>query len=275
MTVTRIGVVANLQKPSVGTFLDSFVEELGAGGFDVFLDEEMKGSVRCPGAFGIPGDADMIVALGGDGTILKVARMFSEREIPIFGINLGRLGFLAEEIGIEGIKRIREGRFTIQKRMRAAASVVQGTETVRSLSALNDIVVHGAGFSRMITIRSEVDGKLVREYSGDGIIVATPTGSTAYSLAAGGPLVLPTMEAIILAPLCPHSLSVRPMVLDAGRRITLTVVRKKASCMITFDGQVGVELGEGQHVEIERCRNATRLVVPDDYDFFSLLREKL
>jgi NAD+ kinase len=136
-------------------------------------------------------------------------------------------------------------------------------------------VIHGAGFSRMITIRSEVDGKLVREYSGDGLIISTPTGSTAYSLAAGGPLMLPTMEAVILAPLCPHSLSIRPMVLDAGRRITLTVVRRKASCVMTFDGQEGIELRDGQRVEIDKCKYVTKLVVREDYDFFSLLREKL
>jgi NAD+ kinase len=275
MAYNRIGVVANLRKPNVVSFIGEFVQKVQADGFELHLDEEIEGTVQCDAAYGIPDDCDMLVALGGDGTILKVARQFSHLEIPIFGINLGRLGFLAEEAGMEGMRRIKEGRFSIQNRMRIAVAVKEKTTTLKRLCALNDIVVHGAGFSRMIAIRTEVDGQLIREYSGDGVILATPTGSTAYSLAAGGPLLLPTMQAIILTPLCPHSLSIRPIVLDADSTITLEVVRKKSNCMVTVDGQVGVELTERQHVEVERCKNVTKLIVPDDYDFFSLLREKL
>lgn len=275
MNFKRIGVVVNLQKPNVASFLEQFVRDARADGFELFLDEEIRDSIALDAAYGITDGCDLIVVLGGDGTIIKAARQFAHREIPIFGINLGRLGFLAEEAGSSGMKRIKEGRFSIQDRMRISASVMEGNTAVESLCALNDIVVHGAGFSRMITVRSEVDRQLVREYSGDGVIVATPTGSTAYSLAAQGPLLLPTMRAIILSPLCPHSLSIRPMVLDADRKINLTVVRKKSNCMMTVDGQVGVELAENQHVEVERCAQVTKLIVPDDYDFFSLLREKL
>lgn len=275
MRYKTIGVIVNPEKPNIASFLAEFIRGAREDGFDLYLDEDARGSVACDADYGIPDACDMIVVLGGDGTIIKAARQFAEREIPIFGINLGRLGFLAEEAGSQGMKRIKEGRFSIQKRMRISASVMEGKRTVASLCALNDIVVHGAGFSRMITIRSEVDGQLVREYSGDGVIVSTPTGSTAYSLAAQGPLLLPTMEAIILSPLCPHSLSIRPMVLDSDRKIALTVVRKKSNCVMTVDGQVGVELADNQHVEVARCPRVTRLIVPDDYDFFSLLREKL
>lgn len=275
MNFKRIGVVVNLQKPNVASFLEQFVRDARADGFEIFLDEEIRDSIALDAAYGISDECDLIVVLGGDGTIIKAARQFAHREIPIFGINLGRLGFLAEEAGSSGMKRIKEGRFSIQDRMRISASVMEGNTAVESMCALNDIVVHGAGFSRMITVRSEVDRQLVREYSGDGVIVATPTGSTAYSLAAQGPLLLPTMQAIILSPLCPHSLSIRPMVLDADRKINLTVVRKKSNCMMTVDGQVGVELAENRHVEVERCAQVTKLIVPDDYDFFSLLREKL
>jgi NAD+ kinase len=127
----------------------------------------------------------------------------------------------------------------------------------------------------MVTLQTEVDGKFLREYSADGVILATPTGSTAYSLSAGGPLIMPTMEAIVIAPLCSHSLNIRPIVLEAGQTVRVKIISRRSKVNVTVDGQVGHELNEGQHVEIQKSDHSTKLVVPEDYDFFSLLREKL
>jgi NAD+ kinase len=167
------------------------------------------------------------------------------------------------------------GRFVVQSRMRLTGQVQSGKNTGKSFTALNDIVIHSTGYSRMVTLRTEVGGKLLRELSADGVIVATPTGSTAYSLSAGGPVLEPTLDAIMLTPLNPHTMSIRPMVLDATETVRVQVIAAPSGLMITVDGQQGIDVGLSDHVEIRRDTRVTRLVVPDNYDFFHRLREKL
>lgn len=280
MTATkfhRIGVVANLQKEEVRRFLPEFVPALVRERFEVFIEPHTQPHLTSTDGveIGIGKHCDVIVSLGGDGTILFTARQYAEFEIPILGINVGHLGFLAEPLRDDTLQRIKDGRFRIQNRMRIAAVVKKGDEVIQILSALNDVVVHGAGFTRMVSLRTSVDGRALREYRADGVIIATPTGSTAYSLAAGGPLMEPTMEAIVVTPLCPHTTSLRPLVLDPKERIHIQVWGARSRITVTVDGQEGSYLGEGQHVVVEKSDKVTRLVVPEDYDFFNLLREKL
>ena len=273
----RIGVVANLKKEVVRPFLPEFVAELTGSGFEVFVEPRMQPYLTSLDnvTIGIGRQCDAIVSLGGDGTILAVARQYVDLELPILGIKLGRLGFLAESRTSDIVSRIRDGRFEVQKRMRILASLVEGDKVIETFSALNDIVVHGAGFSQMVTLRTIVDGALLREYRADGVIVSTPTGSTAYSLSAGGPLLAPTMEAILMTPLCPHTMSIRPMVLDPHERISIEVVAARSKIIVSVDGQEGSYMKEGHSVVVEKSDKVTRLLVPDDYDFFNLLREKL
>jgi NAD+ kinase len=273
----RIGVVANLNKEGVRPFLAEFVPDLVKEGFEVFVEPSMQPYLGSLDGLqiGVAKQCDVIVSLGGDGTILFTARQYADLEIPILGINVGRLGFLAETFKSDTIERLKNGRFRIQKRMRIVAAMTEGERVVQEFSALNDVVVHGAGFSRMVTLRTIVDGRLLREYRADGVIIATPTGSTAYSLSAGGPLMEPTMEAILVTPLCPHTMNLRPMVLDPAERIEIHVVGARSRIIVTVDGQEGSYLEEGQHILVEKSEKVTKLVVPEDYDFFSLLREKL
>jgi NAD+ kinase len=274
--IRRVGLAVNQEKREAMEAARRAIEELNRAGLEIVLDEELQG--RLDGAAeggGIDERCDLILALGGDGTLLRVARRYESLEIPIMGVNLGRLGFLAADVGPEAFGRLREGRLRVEERMRVTATIRRDGKVRRRISALNDVVVHGAGFSRMITIRTEVENRFLREYAADGVIVATPTGSTAYSLSAGGPLILPSMQAIVLTPLCPHSLSIRPILFDADRRIRLRVIAQKIPTLVTADGQEGVELEPGDYVEVERADRVTRLVLPDDYDFFALLREKL
>ena len=274
----RIGIGANLQKEPAVPMLDTLVTSLGAAGFDLFLDKGIAEALpHGHGAgvpTGIPDDCDLFIAVGGDGTILRYARALDTRETPILGLKAGQLGFLTEGRFDDIAARLRNGRFDIQKRMRIEAAVRSNGTTIQTFTALNDIVVHGAGFSRMVKIRTEVDGTLLGDYRADGIIVATPTGSTAYSLSAGGPLLAPGVQAMILTPLSPHMLSVRPLVLGAEQVVALHVVAGQ-NIVVTIDGQDGYELSPEQHLEIKRSERFTHLVVPDDYDFFALLREKL
>ncbi len=259
--------------------LHELVPSLHAGGFELFLDKGIDQVIDVPDGVGpsgrIPNDCDVFIAVGGDGTILRYARRFDELEMPILGVKGGQLGFLTEGRADQITQWLREGRFRIQKRMRIQADVLENGDSVNSFTALNDIVIHGAGFSRMVKLRTEVDGELMREYRADGIIVATPTGSTAYSLSAGGPLLAPTLRAIILTPLSPHTMSVRPLVVDAEQTVGIRVLAGRSKIVVTIDGQDGCELEENQHLEIKRSSRDTHLVVPEDYDFFALLREKL
>jgi NAD+ kinase len=273
----RIGVVANLKKDEVRPFLPEFVAELTEAGFEVFVEPRMQPYLETldNATVGIGRQCDAILSLGGDGTILAVARQYVDLDLPILGIKLGRLGFLAESRTADIVTRIREGRFRVQKRMRIQATLVEGNDVIERFSALNDIVVHGAGFTQMITLRTIIDDTLLREYRADGVIVATPTGSTAYSLSAGGPLLAPTMEAILMTPLCPHTMSIRPMVLDPHERISVEVVAARAKTIVSVDGQEGSYLKEHQRVVVKKSDKCTRLLVPEDYDFFTLLREKL
>jgi NAD+ kinase len=273
----RIGLGANLAKDEAAGLVERLLPALVSEGFDVFLDDDLRPHVRAENGtrYGIPADADLILTVGGDGTVLKFARRFAEAQIPILGVKMGRLGFLTEG-RIEQVARwLREGRYQIQRRMRIVAEIRGGAQPQAAFTALNDVVVHGSGFSRMVRVRVEVDGRLVREYAADGVIAATPTGSTAYSLAAGGPLVEPTIEAMVLTPLNPHTMRVRPLVVDARQRITISVLAARADIRVTIDGQEGVALQNDQHVLVHESEKFTPLVVPVDYDFFELLREKL
>jgi NAD+ kinase len=170
---------------------------------------------------------------------------------------------------------LRDGNFEVQRRMRIRGEVRSGSRTVSTFSALNDFVVHSTGYSRMVRLRVEVGGKLLRELSADGLIIATPTGSTAYSLSAGGPVVEPTLNAIILTPLNPHTMSIRPLVVDATETVAVHVLAAPSGLMVTVDGQEGVELDVSHTVAVSRDPRVTNLLVSDDYDFFALLREKL
>ena len=275
--VKRIGVVANLGKPEMRKLLDEFVPALLKERFEVCMDEDTAGARKWPDDIqvGLDNSCDIIAALGGDGTILKVARQYSNLTAPILGVQIGRLGFLAKGRTSDNIDLIKEGRYRIQKRMRISAAVKDRGKTVKRFTALNDVVVHGSGFSRMVTLRTEADNTFLREFSADGVILATPTGSTAYSLSAGGPLLMPTIQAIILTPLCPHSLNIRPIVLDSKQTVLVRVISDRTDIRVTIDGQEGVKLEAGQYVEIKKSPRSTHLIVPEDYDFFALLREKL
>jgi NAD+ kinase len=273
----RIGVVANLKKDEVRSFLPEFVTELAREKFEIFIEPHMHSYLPANARVetGVGRHCDVIVSIGGDGTILFTARQYADYEIPILGINLGHLGFLAETSKKDTVQRIKDGSFLIQDRMRIVASVRAGDTAIQSLSALNDVVIHGAGFTRMVTVRTAVDSRLLRDYRADGVIIATPTGSTAYSLSAGGPLLAPNMEAILVTPLCPHTMGIRPMVLDPLERIEIRVSGAREKINVTIDGQEGMYVGENQFVLVEKSDKVTRLLVPEDYDFFALLREKL
>ncbi|MBE0067704.1 NAD(+)/NADH kinase [Thermoanaerobacterium thermosaccharolyticum] len=222
--------------------------------------------------------SDFIVALGGDGTILNVARQCASFSTPILGVNLGHLGFLAEvdnENIYEAVEKIIKGEFSIDKRMMLEASVVKDNMEVVNFIALNDIVVTRDSFSRMVKLKVFVNEQYVNTYLADGIIISSPTGSTAYSLSAGGPIVYPNLELFVITPICPHTLHSRSIIVSEKDRIKLVIVGENQDVMITTDGQQGYKLDSGDNIYIRKSNKYTNLIRLKNTNFFDLLRSKL
>jgi NAD+ kinase len=223
-------------------------------------------------------EADLLVVLGGDGTLLSLARAAGDREVPILGINLGTLGFLAEvSVGEMGAahERVLAGEMAIERRMRLGIELVQGGAAPRSWLALNDAVIAKGASARIIDLETHADGQLVTIYHGDGLIVSTPTGSTAYSMSAGGPILLPGVASIVLTPICAHALTQRPLVLPDGAVVEVIVHTRGGDVQLAVDGQEGAVLEDGDRVTIRRSPVPTLLVVPPQRSRFEVLRNKL
>jgi NAD+ kinase len=228
-------------------------------------------------------DADLFLALGGDGTLLRAARLAARRDAPVVGVNLGQLGFLTAAGGDEleqSLDSIVAGDYELDRRFTLEASVLHadGTESRRFL-ALNDFVVHKGGLARVTRLSLSVGlangHDEIGSFSGDGVILSTPTGSTAYSLSAGGPIVVPEVPCIIVTPICPHSLGLRPLVIPAEDTVEVTPLDRTAELVLTVDGQFGVNLGAGDAVRVERGAITVQLVRFPGQTFFSTLRRKL
>lgn len=227
------------------------------------------------------GGLDVLLTLGGDGTLLQGARLAGPRGIPVVGCNLGRLGFLtaAPLEDLDWIlERLVEGDYREERRLALDVAVRRadaGAEPDARFYALNDAVIHKTGFARLITLRVWVDDEEVGQYSADGIVLATATGSTAYSLSAGGPVLVPSLDAIVATPISPHTLAVRPVVIPSDSRVVVEVRPRSEQTILTVDGQAGVELAAGDRVEVAPSDDAVRLVQFLDQSFFSVLRRKL
>lgn len=225
----------------------------------------------------LPGQADVLVVLGGDGTLLSVARLVGDLGVPILGVNLGGLGFLtaftAEEM-FPALEALRRGDLVVEERMMLAARVTRHGERLTEYVALNDVVITKSAMSRIITLAVSVEGQFATGYRADGLIVSTPTGSTAYCLSAGGPIVYPTMDAMVLTPICSHTLTNRPIVLP-GAQVLAVRLESDQDVMLTLDGQVGFALNRADTVEIRRAAARTRLLRVPHKHFFAVLRAKL
>jgi NAD+ kinase len=226
-----------------------------------------------------PANVDALLTLGGDGTLLRAARLVTDRAVPILGVNLGRLGFLtccpASEFE-EALRRLSSRDYVVESRMTLDARVAtaQGVEQER-WRALNDIVLHKGGFARVVSVRVQVDGETVGHFSADGVVMATPTGSTAYNLSAGGPVVYPTLETILLPPVSAPTLALRPLVLPATSVVTLHANGSPDELLVTVDGQVGRTFCRGEALIVRRSDHPVSIVRFPEQSFFSTMREKL
>ena len=277
-----IGIAGNSDKPATRARLLELLGVLAARKVTAVLDHDMAALAGRPrAAHPLPvlaKQADLIFVLGGDGTMLRVARELGDAETPLLGINLGNLGFLTSVRGDDlpaATRQILRGDFQVQARFRIETVLRRHGRRIASHRALNDAVVSRGAVSRIVRLRVTIDGVLLTEYLCDGMIFATPTGSTAYSLSAGGPILLPAARACILTPICSHALSNRPVVAGEDSVVRCQVVSAAGELLLTIDGQVQMPMQVGDEVEIRKSAHGVRLVSPRGQTYFDVLRQKL
>lgn len=269
----RIGLVLHPHRPSARRVAEAVAEHLRAAGCEPILcsAEELTDREAVAGW-------DLAITFGGDGLMLRVARHAAPAGVPLLGVNLGRVGFLAEiqpEEWPERLRQIWEGRWWIERRLMLEAQVQRGDRTEGPFHALNDVVVGRMGMARVVRVRAEIDGGYFTTYIGDGLIVATPTGSTAYALAAGGPILPPELKNLLLVPIAPHLSLDRAVVLAEGARVTLTV-RTEGRAALAVDGEGDQPLADGDRVEIAAAPfSACFLRLGDRADFYRRLAARL
>jgi NAD+ kinase len=276
--VTRLGVVGNRSYEGLDEVLGMLRRKAPELGIDLAFEPELQPLAPDDERLEDPSGIDALITLGGDGTMLRGARFVGERPIPILGINLGRLGFLTacggEDAEIElALERYIAGDYVVQRRMALAGHISRdGSERWR---ALNDIVLHKGGFARVVHLEVWVNGELIGAYAADGLIISTPTGSTAYSLSAGGPVVVPTVESIVITPISPHTLAVRPVVLPPSAEIEVRANDGPEELLVTVDGQVGSTFTSDDTLLARRAERPVLVVHFRDSTFFSRMRRKL
>ncbi len=275
-SVHCVGLCAKPRSAPAQAAARELAEWLGARGVEVLHD----GSLGAGGLEhrALAEKADLLVVLGGDGTLLSVAREVGARPVPILGVNLGTLGFLAEFAPSEErevLERVLRGDYTTVERMRLDVRVARaGHELMRS-HALNDAVITRADLSRMIDLEATADGVPVTTYHGDGLIVATPTGSTAYTLSAGGPILMPGARVFVLTPICPHALAQRPLVLPDTTALEIIVHPRDGAARLTVDGQLALALDDGDRIEVAASAHPAHFVASPFRSRFDVLRTKL
>ena len=277
--MTRLGVVGNRRYEGLPDILRRIARRGPELGLTVAFERGL-GEIAGDGEIIEDGSTvDALMTLGGDGTMLRGARLLGGREVPILGVNLGRLGFLTtcgqDELD-DALDRFARGDYLTEARMQleAHSQTIRGEER-RSWLALNDVVLHKGGFARVVKLRVVVDGEDVSVYAADGVIISTPTGSTAYNLSAGGPVVLPTQHLIITTPISPHTLGIRPLVVPADSEIVLRAEDGPEELLVTIDGQVGTMFAPGDSLVVRRASASVVVVRFPETSFFSVLRRKL
>lgn len=276
-----IGIVPNFSKDPDGVQTSAIIDEIYRRGMQPLVLPEIYEVIKAGRAVdeeSFYSLSDFIFVLGGDGTLLRAARQACRYGLPVLGINMGRLGFLTEievsDIG-PALDSILAGNYHIERRMMLNAKLMRGDLEECQLVALNDIAIAKASFARIIHLKVFINDEFVGYYPADGVLVSSPTGSTAYSLSAGGPIINPAMECLVLTPICPHALNARAIVTDSRDQIRIVVADKSRDVLLTVDGQEGVPVHKGDNIIITKAAVETRLVRIRRRSFFNLLRDKM
>jgi NAD+ kinase len=279
-----IALTGKYRDPRVGDSMLILARHLAAAGVRVVLDPEVRMDFQDAPVEPLPeaelgAAADLVIAVGGDGTMLYASRLVAGRDVPLLGINRGRLGFLADITPGEMLRRLDEvlaGDYDEEHRLMLEAIIDNGHAPPLRALALNDVVLQKRDTGRMLDFENWIDGVYVNTHGGDGLVIATPTGSTAYALSGGGPIIHPNLDAITLVPICPHTLSDRPIVVRSDARIEVRVLqRPDTRAEVACDGVPLGELGAGQRLSVAAASERVVLIHPRGYDYFRLLRSKL
>lgn len=281
MKSKSVGILTKPKFPEVKTTLQGVVAWLRERNINVLLDTTSAALLSEHGGIQktqLAGKSDVLLVLGGDGTILSAARLAAERSIPILGVNMGGLGFLTEvrlDNLYASLDRVFANDFVLDERMMLQAHVHRHGETVARGIVLNDVVISKGTLARMIELKIAIQAQFVTNLRADGLIVGTPTGSTAYSLSAGGPIINPAVQSLILTPISPHTLTHRPLIVPGDAEIEITLTSKDDGAMATLDGQVGIAMAQGDTVVIQVSERRTRLIRFPESHYYEVLREKL
>jgi len=280
--IRSVGIVFKTQPRTAARILRQLTTWLDRNGIERFLDLQTA-ALMGRGAAGMDREtlavrSDAIVVVGGDGTLLSVAREIGSSRTPLLGVNLGSLGFLTEvrlEDLIPAMQMVAAGRYRVASRQRLRVEIVRVGHVIARHDVLNDVVINKSALARILDIHVEVDGRFMTVFKADGLIVATPTGSTAYSLSAGGPIVDPSVGAMILCPICPHTLTNRPVMIPDRSVVDVGLSHNHGNVYVTIDGQVGSPFLPGDRIRIRKSRHPVRLIELPQKDYFSVLRQKL
>ena len=276
-----IGITANINNPLVSRALKRVMQWCKGNRIKFKVDSAFAGvgaspKELCPKNQLWQGN-DILVSLGGDGTLLSAAQAAGKHQIPILGINLGGLGFLTQLRAGEleaGLGRVKQGRFGIEKRLALQVQKVRPSQS-KIFFALNDAVLHKGEVAHLISFEIWVGKEFICSFTADGLIISTPTGSTAYSLAAGGPIIHPQMEAIIVTPICPQTMATRPIIFSADEKLLVKLDRVRSRSQVMLDGQSGFLLNKGDEIEIKRAPHKVTLIKFSEASFYGILRQKL
>jgi NAD+ kinase len=280
--IRTVGIISKPRKEELCAIVPGLLEWLEKRGIQVYYDEQtgdcVGTSAHVVARAELGRRAELVVVLGGDGTLLAAARALDAHDIPVLAINLGGLGFLTsfprEEL-YSALELVLSGKHRISERALLDSTLERDGQVIVRHRALNDVVVNKAALARIMDLDLSLDGHYACSYKADGIIFATPTGSTAYSLSAGGPILYPQVDAVVITPICPHALSNRPLVVPDHLRIDLVIQGGEEPAFLTVDGQVGVEVKHADRVVVTKARNKLKLVRPPDNFYFDILRAKL
>jgi NAD+ kinase len=281
MKSKSIGILTKPKFPEVKATLQSVVSWLRARHIDVILDVTSAMLLGEQGGLQktqLASRADVLLVLGGDGTMLNAARLAGERGIPILGVNMGGLGFLTEvhlDNLYPSLDRVFANDFVLDERLMLKTHVHRHGETVAQGVVLNDVVISKGTLARMIELKIAIQGQFVTNLRGDGLIISSPTGSTAYSLSAGGPIINPAVRSLMLTPVCPHTLAHRPLIVPDNVEVEVTLTSKDDGAMATLDGQVGIAMVQGDTAVINASERRTQLIRFPESHYYDVLREKL
>jgi NAD+ kinase len=279
--IKRVGLIVHTDKPDALRFTREAVQWLQTHGLQPSLEPEIAQALQMPQYLGEETelcDSDLLIALGGDGTILRASHLAAARGIPILGVHLGRFGFIAQIRPHElqtAMARVLAGDYSVERRLMVRAVAYREGRQICEALALNDVVVTKGAVARMITLQTFVNETFLATYAADGVVVSTPTGSTAYSLSAGGAIVDPACEVLLLTPICAHTLSARPLVLPADKQVKVVVTADDGDFHLQADGGETVQLRSGDTVYVARAPQRTHLIVFDPDEFYTKLRDRL